>query len=274
MRIILILCLIASIFTFDVEVATKYLTQHAHPQPTNWCAKYVHDALEAGGIKMTRQPDAITYRNSGVIVSQALYKEISKPSSFKKGDITITEANQYHEFGHIAMWNGTKWISDFIQKSEFSYLEHQPPVHYYRYNGPDTTGLVFTYQVKTYGGVVSAEINNANGIAAVMGHCTCYFRVKVNRGSLKYRVHYYGGKWTNYVTGYNWADSKNGYVGVGYCIDSIQIIYNDNNDLPNYRVANMGANFYPWQKGSHLGDGYGGYAGWIGYYIERIQISP
>ena len=57
-------------------------------------------------------------------------------------------------------------------------------------------------------------------------------------------------------------------------IDSIQIIYNENNDLPNYRVANMGANFYPWQKGSHLGDGYGGYAGWIGYYIERIQISP
>ena len=77
------------LFTFDVEVATKYLTQHAHPQPTNWCAKYVHDALEAGGIKMTRQPDAITYRTSGVIVSQALYKQISKPSSFKKGDIIV-----------------------------------------------------------------------------------------------------------------------------------------------------------------------------------------
>ena len=35
------------------------------------------------------------------------------------------------------MWNGTNWISDFVQKSEYVYNSNQPPIHYYRYNNTD-----------------------------------------------------------------------------------------------------------------------------------------
>ena len=52
------------------------------------------------------------------------YKEISKPSSFKKGDITVTGRNSYHAYEHIAMWSRSKWISDFFQNSEYVYLAH------------------------------------------------------------------------------------------------------------------------------------------------------
>ena len=51
--------------------------------------------------------------------------------------IMITN-NDNHTYGHIAMWNGTKWISDFVQNSEYVYKQNQPPIHYYRYNETDS----------------------------------------------------------------------------------------------------------------------------------------
>ena len=58
-----------------------------------------------------------------------------KPLSYQKGDITVTENNEEHKYGHIAMWSGNYWISDFVQESEFVYLSNQPKVHYYRFTG-------------------------------------------------------------------------------------------------------------------------------------------
>ena len=66
------------------------------------------------------------------------YYEIEKPISYEKGDITVTENNTAHKYGHIAMWNGTKWISDFVQNSEYVYKQDQPTIHYYRYNETDS----------------------------------------------------------------------------------------------------------------------------------------
>jgi hypothetical protein len=39
------------------------------------------------------------------------------------------------------MWCGEKWISDFIQNSEFDYISNQPPIHYYRYQSASKTVL-------------------------------------------------------------------------------------------------------------------------------------
>jgi hypothetical protein len=41
--------------------------------------------------------------------------------------------NAKHPHGHIAMWNGSNWVSDFVQKSEYVYKKNQPPIYYYRY---------------------------------------------------------------------------------------------------------------------------------------------
>ena len=35
----------------------------------------------------------------------------------------------------MAMYTGKKWVSDFVQNSEKVYSGHQPPIHYYRYQG-------------------------------------------------------------------------------------------------------------------------------------------
>lgn len=54
--------------------------------------------------------------------------------------ILLTEGNGAHPHGHMAMWNGTNWISDFVQNSEFVYRVSQPQVHYFRYGG---SGIYF-----------------------------------------------------------------------------------------------------------------------------------
>ena len=45
----------------DIEVACQYLRDHAHAKSQGYCAKYVADALEAGGLTFDRQPSAFLY---------------------------------------------------------------------------------------------------------------------------------------------------------------------------------------------------------------------
>ncbi len=133
-KYIICLCLIASISCIDMDAAVKYLVSHAKPKSVHLCAGYVARALHAGGFKFRDQSAAYQYRTNGILTSIG-YKEIPKPSSFKKGDITITERNSHHKYGHMAMYSGKQWISDFKQRSEFVYdRKTQPPVHYYRYS--------------------------------------------------------------------------------------------------------------------------------------------
>ena len=136
-KAIIYLCLFAFIYSIDMDAAVNHLVSHAHKTSTHYCAAYVASALKAGGFKFQNQASAYMYRSNGILVSIG-YKEISKPSSFQKGDITVTDRNSAHVHGHIAMWSGKQWISDFFQNSEYVYGSNQPPVYYYRYGGSST----------------------------------------------------------------------------------------------------------------------------------------
>ena len=118
----------------NLEKAVEYLITNTKSESTRQCAKYVADALEKGGFKFTRQKSAYMYHSNGILKTIG-FSEIDNPSSHQKGDITVTENNDEHEDGHIAMWCGTNWISDFVQNSEFVYKNNQPKVHYYRFTG-------------------------------------------------------------------------------------------------------------------------------------------
>ena len=133
-KYIICLCLFVSIYSVNIDAAVKYLVSHAKPHSVHLCAGYVAAALHAGGFKFKNQGAAYQYRTNGILKSIG-YREIPKPKSFKKGDITITERNSAHKYGHMAMYSGKQWISDFKQSSEFVYDKKiQPPVHYYRYS--------------------------------------------------------------------------------------------------------------------------------------------
>ena len=276
MKKLLLLCLLAIISSVNINKAVNYLLSHASAKSTGWCAKYVANALEVGGFKFTRQSAAYLYRSNGVLVKMG-YREIAKPRTFIKGDITVTDRNSYYEYGHIAMWTGSQWVSDFFQKSEYVYGSHQPPVYYYRYGSdpsPTPSSLEFKYAVRTTEGRILPEVTNDQDYAGKKGYAITDIAIKVNRGSVKYRVHVKGGNWLGFVSGYNWNDPQNGYAGNHKPIDLVQIIYSENNDLPRYRVSPLKSDYYSWQYGQKTGGGYDGYAGAKGKTIDRIQITP
>lgn len=134
MRQFILLCIISAIISIDFSAAVRYLETHANPKSINKCGLFVHRALEAAGFHPYLPMSAYQYWSDGLL-TQIGYKEISRPSSFQVGDITVTERNSFHPEGHMAMWTGKQWISDFVQYSEFVYSSNQPKVHYFRYTG-------------------------------------------------------------------------------------------------------------------------------------------
>ena len=152
--------------SIDINKAVNHLVSHAHKKSTGWCAKYVANALEAGGFKFTRQGSAYLYRTNGILIKMG-YREIGKQILYVKGDITVTDRNAYHPDGHIAMWSGSQWISDFNQKTEYVYFRNQPPVYYYRYTPPPIP--TFTYAVRTTKGGILPEVTNNQDYAGLRG---------------------------------------------------------------------------------------------------------
>ncbi|KAF2328460.1 peptidoglycan amidohydrolase family protein [Flavobacterium nitrogenifigens] len=99
---------------YDINKAVSYIESHAESQSLSKCATYVRLAIEAGGLKSNAQPrNALNYFG---ILKQLGFKEL-QTTTYIKGDIVVFDAVTGHQYGHIAMWTGTEWISDFKQKS-------------------------------------------------------------------------------------------------------------------------------------------------------------
>ena len=98
--------------------------------------------------------------------------------------------------------------------------------------------------------------------------------IKVDKGSVKYRVHIKGGDWLPYVTGYDIDDYNNGYAGNGKPIDAIEVYYFTPDDIRPYRYAKYKVNNYPYQIDNEVNSdkGYDGYAGEFGVFVTKFQI--
>lgn len=102
--------------------------------------------------------------------------------------------------------------------------------------------------------------------------------IKVDSGSVKYRVHCRNRGWYPYVTGYNVSDFNNGYAGDKLNdIDAVEVCYISLSDLPakkaRYRVSPIGKNYYDWQYNNEKTNGQDGYAGVFGVNIGKFQIT-
>lgn len=119
----IVYCLYTLIYSFDKDKATKYLTENALSQSHCCCAWFTMRALQAGGCYVGIFP-AWMYK-----YVLPFYKFTEIPSNGycpKKGDVVVFENTDNHFWGHVAMYNGNQWISDFKQKSMFVYKESVP----------------------------------------------------------------------------------------------------------------------------------------------------
>ena len=142
-------------------------------------------------------------------------------------------------------------------------------------------GIVFTYGVMLTDGTILPFVNNLSDFAGLPGRTIAGIAIKVNKGTVKYRVHVKGKGWLPYVTGCNWSDANNGYAGYpGAVIDAVEVYYDTPADIvakygyqkAQYRVAPIGGGYYPWQFDNEVGNGQDGYAGCFGIAFDKFQL--
>ena len=116
------------------------------------------------------------------------------------------------------------------------------------------------YRVKTQKHGWLSEVKNLEDYA------------KVDKGSVKYRVHIKGGQWLPYVTGYDINNSMNGWAGNNLAIDLIEVYYNTPSNIRPYKKAKYKVNNYDWQYDNEKTKGQDGYAGAKGVTATKFQI--
>ena len=99
---------------WDGEEAARYATEHASKKSVGLCAMYVRKAMIAGGIPLYQGGNAWHYKYMLPILG---FKEIDKKEERRVGDIVVFQPIGKRRFGHIAIWNGKQWVSDFKQRS-------------------------------------------------------------------------------------------------------------------------------------------------------------
>ena len=117
-------------YSFDIDKATKHLTENGQEKSTHCCAWYTMRALQAGGCPAIILP-AQWYRYFMPLVQ---FEEVPQKGYVpQKGDVVVFERPAWRSWkrvsqwwGHIAMYNGGQWISDFKQKNMSLYNKPVP----------------------------------------------------------------------------------------------------------------------------------------------------
>lgn len=102
-----------------------FATSHAESHSVGKCAGYVRKALDAGGYKPQPQPSAYMYASKNILAKVG-FSKIDKKSPPQKGDIVVWSNVPEHKHGHIQVFNGKQWVSDFKQKNFSPYRKQTP----------------------------------------------------------------------------------------------------------------------------------------------------
>lgn len=135
------------------SASVSYINSHVEPRSLGKCAAYVRRAVEAGGVKIKIPPPRIGNSASacdyGPSFESVGFKPVysytgSGPTDTaiipgqQAGDVVVIQPIDGHPHGHIALFNGTNWVSDFIQLRGFypgqQYRNVKPAYILYRYN--------------------------------------------------------------------------------------------------------------------------------------------
>ena len=134
--------------TFDIEAAVQHARTNAASKSTKYCARYTANAIDAG---LSAKSDVERPRHAyqfGAYLEANGFVAIPAPETFLKGDVVIIDkfaswsgphkdakkafTMLTNPSGHMAIYDGTQWISDFKQRELY-------PGPDYRYVRPNFT---------------------------------------------------------------------------------------------------------------------------------------
>ena len=110
---------------WDLKKACEWLHQRAGAGAQHVCAKFVRMAIEAGGLSTNGRPNwAWKYIDYLPTIGFKFIKVVQRGENFspEPGDIAVYQKGGNPNVpGHICMWTGAEWASDFKQKNMIVY---------------------------------------------------------------------------------------------------------------------------------------------------------
>jgi hypothetical protein len=119
---------------WNVDKAVVHAQTNAQSGSVGMCAKYTRQAIEAGGVTLIRHNSAKDYGPSLEAVGFIALN--SCPIAYAKGDVAVIQGFAGHPHGHMQIFDGKQWISDFKQYDFWpgrSYRKKQPSYIVYRF---------------------------------------------------------------------------------------------------------------------------------------------
>lgn len=104
-------------------IAAANASRAALSRSSGYCARYVRKALQSAGYEFTPNPSAYQYASRGTL-AQAGFTKISNDTQPQVGDVVVYDRTSRRPHGHIQIFDGNDWVSDFRQNSISPYSGH------------------------------------------------------------------------------------------------------------------------------------------------------
>jgi hypothetical protein len=114
---------------------SEWMDSHALSRSSHHCAMYCRMGLEAAGLNTADRPQSGDAGDYGPFLLRH-GAQIVPPESYvpQVGDVVVFDKTDQHPYGHIEMYDGSHWVSDFMQHSISPYRDAgtTPPFTIYR----------------------------------------------------------------------------------------------------------------------------------------------
>lgn len=114
---------------------SDWMDAHALTRSTHHCAMYCRLGMEAAGLNTVDRPQSGDAGDYGPFLLRHGAQTISPDSYIPQvGDVVVFDKTSQHPFGHIEMYDGHHWVSDFMQHRMSPYRDANsaPPFTIYR----------------------------------------------------------------------------------------------------------------------------------------------
>ena len=128
------------------------------------------------------------------------------------------------------------------------------------------------YRVKTQKHGWLSEVKNLEDYAGWENSPITGLAIRVDKGSIKYRVTTISGKTLGWITGYDINDYISGWAGNGEPIALVEAYYFTPSNVRPYQYAYYKVNNYPYQKDLIKGNGFDGFGGVRGVPMTKFQM--
>lgn len=135
--------------SWNVDAATRHADDEAEDHATGRCARYVREALEAGGLDLSHHP--VSAKDYGPTLELNGFGKVRRydgatgtvtpagatDETSYKGDVIVIQPYEGGDpNGHIAIYDGQQWVSDFKQRDMWAgpgYRKDKPSYAVYRF---------------------------------------------------------------------------------------------------------------------------------------------